>query len=157
MPTKSVSKRRDMHTIGHVVYVSMSNIVYWSMLWNTYNHNYSVWSVCTITVSKRRTLHSYRRQCVASTFISLFNKILILFFCVAYLCQCPNGYYGTRCEYRNYCIPNPCSNNGACIQTTTGYICQCSYPYTGTNCQQSMLTYPWKTIGNRYHDHLFTF
>ena len=59
----------------------------------------------------------------------------------AYVCQCPTGYYGTCCESRNYCMPNPCANNGLCTQTTTGYICSCLYPYTGTNCQQSMLIF----------------
>ena len=51
-----------------------------------------------------------------------------------YLCQCPTGFYGTRCESRNYCMPNPCANNGLCTQTTTGYICACLEPYTGPNC-----------------------
>lgn len=50
------------------------------------------------------------------------------------------GYYGTQCEIRNYCMPNPCANNGFCEQTPTGYICRCTYPFTGTNCRESMLT-----------------
>lgn len=66
---------------------------------------------------------------------------------LAYLCQCPTGFYGTRCELRNYCTPNPCANNGLCTQTTTGYICACTFPFTGTNCQQS--TSPRRSPGER--------
>jgi len=56
-------------------------------------------------------------------------------------------------------MPNPCSNNGLCTQTTTGYICSCTYPFTGTNCQQSMcifhmflLIYLYYSISNKYND-----
>ncbi|CAF5074067.1 unnamed protein product, partial [Rotaria socialis] len=61
----------------------------------------------------------------------------------------PNGFYGTRCESRNYCMPNPCANNGLCTQTTTGYICSCSFPYTGTNCQQIISTTTTTTVAPR--------
>jgi hypothetical protein len=76
-------------------------------------------------------------MCVVYFYFYFFNKLLI--YLIAYLCHCSNGFYGSRCENRNYCMPNPCANNGLCTQTPTGYICSCSYPYTGTNCQQSIL------------------
>ncbi len=88
-------------------------------------------------------MYSDRHMCVFFTFIS-FNKILI--YLLAFICQCPTGYYGILCENRNYCTPNPCSNNGFCLQTVAGYICSCSYPYTGTNCQLSTLMHFFKNI-----------
>jgi hypothetical protein len=81
---------------------------------------------------------------------------------VAFVCQCPTGYYGLCCEIRNYCIPNPCNNNGFCLQTSTGYICSCSYPFTGTNCQQSIskhfffilcLLFSFSSDHNNYYDY----
>ncbi len=81
-------------------------------------------------------MYSDGHLCVFFLFIS-FNKILIFF--LAFLCQCPTGYYGAQCENRNYCMPNPCNNNGLCLETATGYICRCNAPYTGTNCQLSIV------------------
>ncbi len=35
----------------------------------------------------------------------------------------------------NMCIPDPCNNNGQCIQTSPNkYQCSCYYGYNGVNC-----------------------
>jgi len=138
MSTKSLSKWWNMYFARCIFPMSMSFDIYWSMLRNTTNNNNTIQSLFAIRLSERWTMRSNWHMCVAFAFIVLFNKILIYF--IAYLCQCPNGFSGNRCENRNYCMPNPCANNGLCTQTSTGYICSCSYPFTGTNCQQSMLT-----------------
>jgi hypothetical protein len=74
-------------------------------------------------------------SCLLINELTLVFFFFFLFIIIAYLCQCPLGFYGTLCEFRNYCLPNPCANNGLCTQTITGYICSCLYPYTGSNCQ----------------------
>ena len=33
------------------------------------------------------------------------------------------------------CSPNPCQNNGICMDQTNSYVCFCLNDYTGTNCQ----------------------
>ena len=39
-------------------------------------------------------------------------------------------------EVKDACIPNPCENNGKCIQTSDdGYHCVCENGYTGVNCE----------------------
>ena len=33
------------------------------------------------------------------------------------------------------CTSNPCSSNGACVNSANGYYCQCSFGYTGSKCE----------------------
>ncbi|KAI0985486.1 hypothetical protein GJ496_002617 [Pomphorhynchus laevis] len=50
-------------------------------------------------------------------------------------CQCPLGYYGTRCELdMNECELYPCEN-GNCVNTNGSYFCSCYPGYTGKLCQ----------------------
>ena len=36
------------------------------------------------------------------------------------------------------CSPNPCKNNGDCVQTfNASYLCGCKAGYTGVNCTES--------------------
>ncbi|VDM52768.1 unnamed protein product [Angiostrongylus costaricensis] len=62
-----------------------------------------------------------------------------------YLCKCPNGFTGKRCEIRGYgmedaCATEPCGLHGTCIpiprQNTynLGYICNCTHGFSGKTC-----------------------
>ena len=50
-------------------------------------------------------------------------------------CTCAEGYYGTLCQLKKPCIPNPCENGGQCINLSPlEYTCQCLDGYLGVNC-----------------------
>jgi hypothetical protein len=52
-----------------------------------------------------------------------------------FICTCPPGYTGTRCDYQiDVCQSNPCIN-GACLQPSPNlWQCQCRAGYTGLIC-----------------------
>ncbi|CAB3409736.1 unnamed protein product [Caenorhabditis bovis] len=59
-----------------------------------------------------------------------------------------------QCDFEEKCLPNPCENNGACIQTALDdYICNCTEGYKGKNCHTTDLPHSceeWTfTRGNR--------
>ena len=42
------------------------------------------------------------------------------------VCECPIGFYGSRCEIPvNYCITGSCYNQGTCNTGTSGFTCSC--------------------------------
>lgn len=41
----------------------------------------------------------------------------------------------TYISYRNNCLPNPCLNNGVCVEGVNTYRCNCPSTATGTNCE----------------------
>jgi len=42
---------------------------------------------------------------------------------------------GLNCETEiNDCDPDPCMNDGECIDLVVGYRCDCKLPYSGPNC-----------------------
>jgi len=129
----TLSKRWYVHSNRQFILLSMSTNTQRILLSKSYYNNDTIQSMCSIRLSKWCYMYSNRQLYVEFVSKKKNHRLVVL----AYLCQCPNGYYGSRCENRNYCNPNPCANNGLCTQTTTGYICSCSYPYTGPNCQQS--------------------
>lgn len=50
-------------------------------------------------------------------------------------CQCPEGYHGRLCQFKDPCIPNPCENGGRCMNISLwDHTCQCLSGYIGTNC-----------------------
>ena len=58
----------------------------------------------------------------------------------AYLCKCPTGFTGERCEV-DLCYPNPCAHRGKRSGTcqhdvTSGYACTCTPGYEGRDCHQ---------------------
>ncbi|XP_052820453.1 fibropellin-1-like [Mya arenaria] len=57
-----------------------------------------------------------------------------------FICQCPPGYTGTRCETAAT-TPAPCSSNpclhGSCANHGSSYTCSCTSGYTGTNCDKA--------------------
>nr|XP_034322568.1 fibropellin-1 [Crassostrea gigas] len=56
-----------------------------------------------------------------------------------YVCTCPTGFSGDRCENAiNPCDGSGCQNDATCVadQTSTeGYRCQCKTGYTGLRCE----------------------
>ena len=50
-----------------------------------------------------------------------------------------DGYTGEECEVEvDECIPDPCLNNGRCVDQLNGYICICSPGFQGTECQEKI-------------------
>lgn len=58
-----------------------------------------------------------------------------------FLCHCPSGYSGTRCENRDHCNPNPC-NLGKCTSQGNHYVCQCPPGYSGQHCENRDVCHP---------------
>ncbi len=53
-------------------------------------------------------------------------------------CECKDGYFGLLCDQEiNECNPNPCKNNGVCIDDVGSFTCDCSSTgFSGTLCDQ---------------------
>ncbi|XP_029657723.1 neurogenic locus notch homolog protein 2-like [Octopus sinensis] len=50
---------------------------------------------------------------------------------------CMKGYKGEDCSVQiDNCSPNPCQNNGTCINHVNSFTCQCLSQYTGLHCEQ---------------------
>ncbi|CAF4740393.1 unnamed protein product [Rotaria sp. Silwood1] len=74
----------------------------------------------------------------------------------SFQCQCNFGFFGSRCEFINSCLSNPC-NQGACIVSLNclgllcSYSCLCPNGTTGQNCEiggNPCLSTPCKNNGN---------
>ncbi|KAJ8041493.1 Hyalin [Holothuria leucospilota] len=56
------------------------------------------------------------------------------------VCMCPPGYTGETCSVEivtSPCIPNPCMNNGLCIEEDDGasFTCECTLSFMGDRCE----------------------
>ncbi len=49
-------------------------------------------------------------------------------------CKCKEGFFGDRCQYQNFCDPNPCLHGGNCKNAIDSYICECKEGYAGNEC-----------------------
>ena len=49
-------------------------------------------------------------------------------------CDCNPGYSGRHCNIPT-CTPNPCHNNGTCVQLVSSVACVCTEHYHGTKCE----------------------
>lgn len=59
-----------------------------------------------------------------------------------YECQCCPGFVGPHCEEQDACYPNPCKNNGICVDISQGHegsTFQCLCPYGKYNEQAGLL------------------
>ncbi len=53
-----------------------------------------------------------------------------------YVCDCPRGFEGPRCETPiPPCDPNPCANGGLCTARGTDYECACPPGFEGRRCR----------------------
>ncbi|KOC70062.1 Cubilin [Habropoda laboriosa] len=53
-----------------------------------------------------------------------------------YICLCNFGYTGMACDVSiDPCFPNPCKNNGACLNSNGAATCDCGSLYTGSRCE----------------------
>nr|XP_045229548.1 sushi, von Willebrand factor type A, EGF and pentraxin domain-containing protein 1 [Macaca fascicularis] len=56
-----------------------------------------------------------------------------------YVCLCPLGYTGLKCETDiDECSPLPCLNNGVCKDLVGEFICECPSGYTGLRCEENI-------------------
>ena len=52
-----------------------------------------------------------------------------------YTCTCNEGYFGRKCERKNYCFQVNCHNGGKCVNRTNDYDCECQRGFMGEfNC-----------------------
>ena len=53
------------------------------------------------------------------------------------------------------CHPNPCENNGFCVQNASNYTCNCMEGWNGTNCSEGKAAY-FHEIKNDYRHSSFS-
>ncbi|XP_063397402.1 delta-like protein 4 [Mytilus trossulus] len=52
----------------------------------------------------------------------------------SFVCVCPKGYSGKRCEVTP-CLNNPCLHNGTCSVGSSTFSCRCHMGYSGESCE----------------------
>ncbi|XP_069053640.1 sushi, nidogen and EGF-like domain-containing protein 1 isoform X2 [Lepisosteus oculatus] len=56
-----------------------------------------------------------------------------------YLCDCEEGFIGTRCEIElNECLSEPCKHGGSCVDQRGFYFCQCPQGFVGQDCETQL-------------------
>ncbi|RMB94706.1 hypothetical protein DUI87_28819 [Hirundo rustica rustica] len=56
-----------------------------------------------------------------------------------YICICPLGYTGLKCETQvDECKSSPCQNNGICKDGTGTFVCHCQPGYSGLLCEEDI-------------------
>nr|CAD7407711.1 unnamed protein product [Timema cristinae] len=66
-------------------------------------------------------------------------------------CSCEAGYTGQYChesEYKDECIPNPCRNNGSCLDGIADFVCSCRDGWKGKTCNLKDSHCDWSTCRN---------
>ncbi|XP_075416413.1 sushi, von Willebrand factor type A, EGF and pentraxin domain-containing protein 1 isoform X2 [Tenrec ecaudatus] len=58
---------------------------------------------------------------------------------LGYVCLCPSGYTGLKCETDiDECSSLPCLNNGICKDHVGDFLCECPSGYTGQLCEENI-------------------
>ena len=59
---------------------------------------------------------------------------------IAYTCQCVLGFNGTTCNNNiDDCSPNPCLNDGSCVDGINSFTCNCTGTgFNGTICENNI-------------------
>jgi len=59
----------------------------------------------------------------------------------SFVCICPPGVSGARCEINdNDCDPDPCQNGGVCHDGVNSFLCVCEGNFTGSLCSVSTIS-----------------
>ncbi|KAL3266100.1 hypothetical protein HHI36_010286 [Cryptolaemus montrouzieri] len=55
----------------------------------------------------------------------------------SYGCICLEGWTGKACDVKlSFCSPNPCQNNGTCVNERSSFRCMCPQPFFGSKCEE---------------------
>ena len=66
-------------------------------------------------------------------------------------CDCKEGYEGKECKNNtDECDPNPCQNDGTCIDLTAAYKCACTEDFKGTNCTNYCGKCPYNYMAGKF-------
>ena len=52
-------------------------------------------------------------------------------------CSCDDHWFGEKCGNYDHCNPNPCLNDGVCIEAGNHFICDCKNEFKGDLCEKS--------------------
>ena len=56
------------------------------------------------------------------------------------VCECPPGFTGSYCQSDiDDCSPNPCQNEGVCVDEINSFTCNCQNGFTGSTCGKILL------------------
>ena len=61
------------------------------------------------------------------------NQIEELFGCHTKI-HCNSNLSILLCLVRQFCLPNPCKNDGVCVPSTVAYTCSCKRGFKGDDC-----------------------
>lgn len=83
----------------------------------------------TVCIGHRSQTFSFLTSVAAKNVSDLSNCVFL---------RCPDGYVGSRCQFRDPCLSSPCMNGGMCRAVPKGntvdYSCTCRLGYSDRRC-----------------------